>query len=332
MLRVLVPPFCCALLLSFGGCGDTGSNPGARTASPRTPERISVAVIPKGTTHAFWKSVEAGARKAGHELDIDVIWKGPLREDDLAQQKSIVEDFVAQKVSAIVLAPLNDAALAPSVANARIAQVPVVIIDSNVQGHAGRDFVSFVATDNHEAGRLGGRKLAELLGGKGRVVLLRYEAGHASTSKREQGFVDALKESDQIELVVDNRRGGADASQAQTAAENILDQLEAADGIFCPNESTTLGMLLALQKHGLAGKKRFVGFDASAPLLAGLRAGDLDALVIQDPTKMGYLGVKTAVEHLRGRDVEPRIDTGTRVVTRENVDDPDIRAMTGEGS
>ncbi len=320
-----------APVVGLAGCdrgGPSDANPAAEGGDVRPGVR-RIAVIPKGTTHVFWKSVEAGARQAGEELGVEVVWKGPLKENDLSQQKSIVEDFVAQNVDAIVLAPLNQAALASSVANATAQGTAVVIIDSAVSGRAGEDFVSFVATDNHRGGQMGGEKLAELLGGRGKVVLLRYEAGHASTGEREAGFVEAIRQHPGIELIVDNRRGGADASEAQNAAENMLDKLEEADGIFAVNESTTYGMLLALQKHGLAGKKTFVGFDASPPLIAGLEAGQVQALVVQNPTRMGRLGVQAAVDHLDGKGVESRIDTGVALVTAENLGDEAIKAMIG---
>lgn len=314
----------------LSGCSDEGSSGAAdrQAAGPQSKPRI--AVIPKGTTHVFWKSVEAGAKAAGREHDVEVIWKGPLKENDLAQQKTIFEDFVAQGVDAIVLAPLNEAALASSVSYATVRGIPVVIIDSAVQGEAGKDFVSFVATDNYVGGQMGGKKLAELLNGSGKVVLLRYEAGHASTSQRESGFLDAIRKYPDIDVIVDNRRGGADASESQIVAENILDKLEEASGIFCVNESTTFGMLLALKKHQLAGKKVFVGFDASPPLVQGLNDGHIAALVVQDPKKMGHDGVAAAVDHLNGRTVAPRIDTGVELVTRDNLSDPAIKALVGQ--
>jgi len=319
---------CLALVLGVSAC-DQNATPGPAGDGDAADAR-RIAVIPKGTTHVFWKSVEAGARQAGDELGVEVVWKGPLKENDLSQQKTIVEDFTAQGVDAIVLAPLNEAALKSNVANATAQGSAVVIIDSAVDGEAGTDFVSFVATDNYQGGQMGGQKLAELLEGKGKVVLLRYEAGHASTGKREAGFIDAIKQFPDIELTVENRRGGADASEAQNAAENMLDRLEEADGIFAVNESTTYGMLLALQKHGLAGQKVFVGFDASPPLVEALEGGQINALVVQNPTRMGYLGVKTAVDHLDGNAVDPRVDTGVALVTQDNLDDDEIKAMIGK--
>jgi len=290
----------------------------------------TIAVIPKGSTHAFWKSVEAGARRAGAELGVEIIWKAPLREDDRAQQIAVVEQFVTDRVSAIVLAPLDDIALRGPVKSAHDRNIPVVIIDSALKGEAGRDFVSLVATDNHRGGEIGGTELARLLGGKGKVVLLRYAEGSASTLAREAGFLDAIHRHPGIAITVDNRYSGATVSSAQDAAMNLLDKLREADGIFCPNESSTQGMLLALRQTGLVGKKIFVGFDTSPALMAALNKGDIQALVAQNPTRMGYLGVITAVKHLRGETVPTAIDTGCVLVTRDNQNDPAVKAVLGK--
>jgi ribose transport system substrate-binding protein len=289
-----------------------------------------IAVIPKGTTHSFWKSVEAGARQAGGELGVEIIWKGPLKEDDRAQQIAVVQQFVSSGVSAILLAPLDDTALRNPVRSAGEHDIPVVIFDSALKGEAGKDFVSFVATNNRRGGELAGEELARLLSGKGKVVLLRYAEGSASTAEREAGFLSVLKKYPGITLIVDNRYGGATISTAQDASMNLIDKIREADGIFCPNESSTQGMLLALRQTGLAGTKTFVGFDTSSFLLAALNKGEIQALVAQNPTRMGYLGVTTAVKHLRGEKVETAIDTGCVLVTKANRHTPEVEAVVGK--
>lgn len=289
-----------------------------------------IAVVPKGTTHSFWKTVEAGAREAGAEFGVEILWKGPLKEDDRAQQIGVVQQFVGSGVSAIVLAPLDDTALRTPVKSATERNIPVVIFDSGLKGEAGRDFVSFVATNNRLGGRLGGQELARLLGGKGKVVLLRYSEGSDSTAQREAGFLEVMKEHPGITVILDNRYGGATVAAAQDTSLNLIDKLREADGIFCPNESSTQGMLLALRQTGLAGKKLFVGFDTSPALLAALNKGDIHALVAQNPRKMGYLGVATAVQHLRGIKVEPLVDTGCVLVTKANRSTPEVEAVIGK--
>lgn len=306
-------------LFVFWGCAD----PGTMSA------RDSIAVIPKGTTHVFWRSVEAGAQRAGRELDVNIIWKGPLKENDRAMQIALVEQFVTEGVAGIVLAPLDDTALLRPVRGAAARGIPVVIFDSDLNGEVGTDFISFVATDNYEGGRLGGRRMVDLLGGRGKVVLLRYQVGSASTTRREQGFLDVVRESPGIEVILENQYGGATSGETIQKAEELLDTLRRADGIFCPNESTTYGMLVALRKHNLAGRIRFVGFDSSEELVRGLEREEIDALIVQDPRNMAYLAVNTLVGHLRGESVPERIDTGVRVIDRSNLSDLEVRQLLG---
>lgn len=339
MRKSLVVLFVLATLLA--GCSSKSSTsntstspaptPGgaAPSAAPAGASNLTIAVIPKGSTHDYWKSVQAGALAAGKDMKVTIDWKAPLQEDDRAAQIQIVQNFVADKVNGIVLAPLDENALAGPVQSAKAQNIPVVIIDSALKGTPGTDFVSFVATDNHKGGLLGGYRLAQLLGGKGKVVMLRYEEGSASTEAREAGFLDAMKKYPGIQIISDNNFGGATMGEAQTKAMQMVDVLKQANGIFCPNESTTLGMLHALIQNNLAGKVKFVGFDTSGPLIDGLKAGQIDALVAQNPVQMGYDGVQVAVEKIRGQSVPTTIDTGATVVDKTNLNTPDIQKLLG---
>jgi len=208
-------------------------------------------------------------------------------------------------------------------------KIPVVIFDSALKSEPGKDFVSFVATNNRRGGELGGEELARLLGGKGKVVLLRYAEGSASTAEREAGFLGVLKKYPGITVVSSDQHAGATRETAKRAAENLLNRFGAdLDGVFTANESSTVGMLLALQDIKKAGKIKFVGFDASQTLLDALRAKQLDGVAVQNPMKMGYLGVKTMVAHLQGKPVEKRIDTGVTLVTPETLDLPATKELT----
>ncbi len=300
---------------------------GKKTAAPAAggAKTYQIAVIPKGTTHEFWKSIHAGAVQAGRELGVEVIWKGPQKEDDRAQQITVVEDFISRGVDGIVLAPLDDRALMRPVQDAVREKIPVVIIDSGLQGS---DYISYIATDNYQGGVLAARRLGGLLGGRGRVFCIRYQEGSASTTQRETGFLDTIKkEFPDIALLVQDQYAGATTETAYQLAENLISRFPNVDGVFTPNESSTFGMLRALQESGLAGKVKFVGFDSSPKLVQALRDGVLNGLVLQNPMKMGYLGVKTMIAHLRGDTVAKVIDTGVTLVTREIMDSPDIKEL-----
>lgn len=308
------------------GCSKHGAPEGS--GGKPTPARLRLAMIPKGTTHEFWKSVHAGAVKASRELDVDLVWKGPLKEDDLKSQIDLMQSFVAQKVAGIALAPLNDKALVSSVNAAAQAGSPVVIFDSALSGG---NVVSFVATDNRAAGALAATRIAELLGGPGKIVVLRYQEGSASTHEREEGFLAGVKTHAGLEVVSDNQYGGPTTESAFAASERLLLAQNAAGGgvsaVFAPNESTTFGMLLALEKAKLTGKIRFVGFDISEKLAKAVEAGEIDALVLQNPFKMGELTVHALVDHLRGKSVEPRTDTGAELLDRKSMSQPAIQAL-----
>lgn len=295
----------------------------------KASDRLTIAVIPKGTMHEFWKTVHAGAVKASKELDVDIIWKGPIKEDDRDAQIAVVEDFISKGVSGIVLAPLDDMALRSPVANASRSGIPVVIFDSGLQGS---DFISFVATDNFKGGQLAGEHIAKILDGKGNVMMLRYNVGSDSTMQREKGFLDAVAKHEGIRVVSDNQYGGVTPESAYKASENLLSRFKKGglldvDGIFCPNESTTFGMLRALQDGGYAGKVKFVGFDASRQLIDGMKKGQIDGLVLQNPMQMGYTAVKATVQHLKGEKVEKQIDTGAKLVTPENMNTPEMKEL-----
>jgi len=295
-------------------------------------QAYEIAVVPMGSTHEYWKAIHAGALKAERELNaagvpVTVIWKGPLREDDRDQQIQVVENFIGRQVSGIVLAPLDQHALVGPVEEAVGAHIPVVIVDSALVSPAPS---SFIATDNREGGRIAARRLGALLGGRGKAILLRCLSGSASTEERESGFLEVMqRDFPGIELLSTNQHAGATRDTARRASENLLNRFGGeVNGIFTPNESSSAGMLLALRDAGLAGGRvKFVGFDAGETLIAGLRTGDLQGLVIQDPFRMGYLGVETLVTVLRGGKVPAVIKTSVGLVTPENMDEPAMAAL-----
>lgn len=283
-----------------------------------------VAVIPKGTSHEFWKAVHAGSVRAGDAMGVEIQWVGPQPEGDREAQIGVMETMITRGVDGIVLMPVDGAALARVSQEAKDAGIPVVIADSGLDWE---EQISFIATDNREAGRIAGRRLRDLMGGAGRAVMMRYAEGSESTKQREGGFLEGVGEQPGIELLSTNQYAGNTKEGAQAVAENLLTAHPDLTGVFCSNESATHGMLRALEAAGLAGKVRFVGFDSSGTLLEGLRAGHIDALVLQDPVHMGDTAVRTLVSHLNGADVARRVDTGVTVATSKNLASPEIAAL-----
>ncbi len=318
MIRHAIRLACVALAVGVvvSGCG---------RSEPPANKRLQIAVIPKGTTHEFWKTIHAGAQKAANERGVDIIWKGPVKEDDRDEQIKVVENFIAQGVDGIALAPLDDQALVPVLNDARARNIPVVIFDSGVKWDG---YVSYVATDNYKAGVLGAERIGELLGGKGNVILLRYAEGSTSTMEREAGFLATLKEKfPAIKVVSQNQYAGPTTETGYAASENLLSIHKDVQGIFTPNESSTFGMLLALEAAGRTNKLHLVGFDASQKLVEALAAGKIGGLVLQNPLRMAELAVTTLLDAKAGKAVPKRIDTGEFMITRENMKQPEMDAL-----
>jgi ribose transport system substrate-binding protein len=291
----------------------------------------TIAVIPKGTTHEFWKSIHAGAEKAKQELaakgvQVDIIWKGPLREDDREQQIQVVENFTSRKVSGIVLAPLDSQALVNPVESAVQAGIPVVVMDSGLKSDK---YLSFVATDNFKGGQLAGQFLGKSLNEKGNVILLRYAVGSASTEEREKGFLDAIGKFPGIKLISADQYAGATVETAYQASQNLLNRFgNEVDGVFCVAEPATIAMTKALRDIGKGGGKvKMIGFDAGSQSVLDMKNGDVQGLAVQNPMLMGYLSVMTMVKHLQGEKVENRIDTGVVLVSPENMEQPEMKDL-----
>jgi ribose transport system substrate-binding protein len=283
-----------------------------------------IAVIPKGITHIFWESIRRGAEKAGAEAGVKIFWNGPEREGNREMQIQIIEDFITQKVSGFVLAPIDNKALVPSVEKICAREIPCVIIDSGIDTDK---YVSFIATDNYKGGVIAARRMGKILNGKGKIVVVKYAPGSASTMKREDGFIDTIKkEFPEIEIV-DTKYGLDTVETALQAAEDLLTKNTELDGLFACNESTSVGALRALQSQGRAGKMKMIGFDAGGLLIEGVKTGVVDSLVVQNPYRMGYEGVKVLVAALDGKKVERRVDTGVTLVTKDNLETPEIQAL-----
>ncbi len=299
-----------AALLLLGGCGSQES-------------RLRIAVVPKGTTQSFWLAVKAGAEDAARDMNAEIIWKGPAKETDVAGQKRIVENFINQGVDAIVMAACNETAMIPTVEQADKAGIPVVTIDSGVKSDVPR---SFIATDNVEGAREAARVLAKLIGEKGEVGLIPFVKGAATSNMREDGFKDEIAKYKDVQLV-SVLYSNSDIMQGVRVTEDMLTAKPNLAGIFAANEGGAVGAARALALRRLGGKVKLVAFDAAPAEIDALEKGTIQALIVQNPYKMGYEGVKAAVRSIKGEEVKPRIDTGVTVVTQANFRDPKIQKV-----
>jgi ribose transport system substrate-binding protein len=258
---------------------------------------------------------------------VEVIWKGPVHDDNREEQGNVVEDFVTQKIDGICLAPIDSSSLLNAVRGARQANIPVVIFDSGLEDAS--LITSYVATDNYNGGRLAARELGKRLNGKGNVILLRYSSGSESTENRERGFLETIaKEFPDIKILSEDQYAGTSEQSALDKSQQLLLRFrDQVNGIFAVNEPSAVGMLRALEEAGLAGKVVYIGFDSSERLVQALKDDKIQGLVLQDPVRMGYLAVKTMVEHLEGKKVDNRVSTGEHVATRENMNEPEIQKL-----
>ncbi len=308
----------------------------ALAPSARAAEQLTLAAIPKSTGGEFWETVAVGARKAAKDLGVTLKWEGSVTETDVAEQNKIIENMINTGVKGIALAPLNQKASRRAVENIVASGIPVVIFDSSVDGTA---HSSYIATDNKQGGVIGGKELVRLIGDKkgAKVMCMRFIQGTGSTEARSAGFIETAKAAG-FTVAADAYSDTGTIEGCKTAAANTLERfvkngaLEL-DGIFAANLTATLGMDSALddlRKGGIKVTVKFVGFDTSKKLVEDVQAGKIDALVAQNPEKMGYLAVETLYKVVKKQEVPKMVDTGTVLVTKDKLaNDAEVRKLVG---
>lgn len=287
-------------------------------------ETVRIGVIPKALAHEFWGAVHAGADEAAREAGVTIEWQGPATETAFSRQIEIVEAMINSRVDGIVLAPTEATALVGAVERAAREGIPVTIFDSGINTD---EYVSFVASNNYEAGVTAAHTLAELLRGRGQVVVVKNVAGSSSTMEREAGFEDTLAKDYPRMEIVDFKYCQSDRALALAVTENMLTAHPGLDGMFASAEPGTVGAAKALRNRGLTEQVQLVGFDWTYTLERDFREGVIRALVVQDPFEIGRRAVQTVLAALRGETPPKRIDTDTHVVTLENIDKPEIEAV-----
>jgi ribose transport system substrate-binding protein len=307
-----------------------------RSASAADEKTITLAAIPKSNGGEYWETVERGARRAAAELGVTLKWEGTVTETEIAEQNKIIENMVNLGVNGIALAPLNKKATRREVESAVAAGIPVVIFDSAVDGTAQS---SFIATDNQQGGVIGGKELVRLIGDKkgASVMCMRFVQGTGSTEARAEGFIETAKAAGYT-VAADPYPDTGTIEGCKTAAANTLEQFVKdgslnLDGIFAANLYSTLGVASALddlRKAGIKVNVRFVGFDTSKRLVEDLQGGTIDALVAQNPEKMGYLAIQTLYKVVNKQPVPAMVDTGTVLVTKDKLaNDAEVRKLVG---
>jgi ribose transport system substrate-binding protein len=299
---------------------------GGGLAACHASRKKRIAVIPKATSHIFWLSVQKGAFAAGQEFGVEILWNGPPTETDYARQMQILDSMVAQRVDGIAIAAAERKALVAGVDRAVAAGIPITVFDSGLDS---QNFLSYVATDNVEAGRIAARALAEILSNKGKVAVVMHAPGSASTMDRERGFTEVVEREFPGLKIVASQFGMSDRAKSRAAAENILTAHPDLNGIFASSEPSSVGAALALKGRGLVDKVALVAFDSSESMIEDLRAGAIDAMVVQDPQRMGFEAVKTLVDKLDGKTPPKRLDLNAVVVRAKDLNEPRVKRLLG---
>jgi ribose transport system substrate-binding protein len=295
----------------------------AVSAGCGTKRRQVVGVVPKGANHIFWQTVRAGALKAAQEFDFDIEWNAPTLEVDASRQIEILESMVNRRLAGIVVAPVDRKALIAVIERAGREGIPVAVFDSEVD--TGQR-IAYVATDNTEGGRMAARRMGQILGGKGKVGIIGFMPGSASTMQREDGFQDEMKKRFPAVQIVGLQFGMANRAKAMAATENLLTAHPDLAGLFADNESSSSGTVQALKGRN-ARQVKLVAFDASESLIADMREGWIDSLVVQNPFRMGYESTRAVGLYLRGQQPPKNVDSGATLVTAADLARPEIRAL-----
>lgn len=310
-----------------GGNAPASGSTSAPTTSIKTKgadEKLTLALVPKGTTHQFWQTVKAGAEAAAKEVNATVVFNGPSKENNVPEQIDIVRNFGTQGVDGMAVAATDKGALVAPIKEIQEKGIPVVVVDSAVEPDPSH---SFIATDNVAAARLAAEEMGRLLNGKGNVAILNFQKGSGTSDEREQGFRDGIAKFPGIKIVA-NEYTKSDVGNAVAQSESILTANPNLDGLFASNEPNVIGAAKVLNDKGKAGKVKLVGFDAADAEIEGLQKGTINALIVQDPFKMGYEAVKALAQLVRGQGTpEKRIDTGAKVVTKANMDTPEMQKL-----
>jgi ribose transport system substrate-binding protein len=306
-------------------CGAGCEKEPATSETPSEPRHV-IAVVPKLTNTVYWQSVLAGAKEAGKDYGYEIIWDGPDRETNSPLQIQIIDNAIGRHVEGVVIAPVDRTALVPSVDNLAELNIPCVIIDSGLDAV---HFLSFASTDNYQGGVLAAQRMGQVLGGKGNVLVVRHIAGSHATVKRLSGFIDTISNDFPGIKIVGSESGQDTAEIAKQVTEEMLQRHPDVQGLFACNVDVSVGALEALEAAKRTDVK-MVAFDPAKSLIEGLRSGEVSAIIVQDPYKMGYEGVKVIALHNKGQSSPRLIDTGVAVVTSENLTDPQIMRLLGE--
>ncbi len=284
----------------------------------------TIVFIPKSTDVTYWLFLRKGAADKGKELGYKLDYQGVARESEIAGQVSLVSNIAASKPAGILMAATDAKALVPPVEAAIKAGVPIIMVDSGVDSDA--PYAS-ITTDNYDGAYQSGKLLAEMIGGKGKVINLGITAGSETGMQRSDGFIDAIKEFPDITLLP-VQWTAAEAATSMNITSDLLTANPDVNGIFSAAASIAAGAAQALKAKGLDKKIKLVTFDPSPEVLPLFEDGTIHAIIAQDPYQMGYRGVEFLDTVIKGGTIEEKkIQIPVYIITPENYDKPETKKL-----
>ena len=288
-----------------------------------TQDKLYIPLISKGFQHQFWQAVQAGAAKAAAELGVEVTCEGPDTEAQVDRQIDMLAAALAKKPAAIGFAALDSQAAIPLLKQAQEAGIPVIAFDSGVDSDIP---VATAATDNLAAAALAADKMAEMIGGSGKVALVVHDQTSRTGIDRRDGFVNRMKEAHPEVEIVDIQYGAGDQLQSTEIAKAILTAHSDLKGMFGANEGSAIGVVNAKKELGKTDLV-VIGYDSGAAQKAAIMDGTMAGAITQNPVGIGYETVKAAVAASKGEAVSKSIDTGFFYYDKSTIDAPEIAAV-----
>jgi ribose transport system substrate-binding protein len=289
----------------------------------------TIALIPGLTTDAFYITMRKGAEMAAKAVGCELLFQGGP-EFNPTVQVPVLQAVIARKPSAILIAPTDKQQLIAPLQQAKDAGVPVITVDTFIDdgkyqdGAGPGDFpLSYIATDNVLGGFLAGSALAATIGGRGKVYVSNVKPGISTTDQREEGFKLAMRQFPNI-TVLETQFNDDDANKAAAQVQAVFARNQDLAGVFGANLFSAIGAADGVKAMGKQGQIRVVAFDAPSRIVDDLKSGLIDLAVAQHPAEIGYYGVMTAYAVIHGQSVPPQIGTGSTIMTKTNIDDPEI--------
>jgi len=319
ILKILVGLVAIAMIISLAAC--------QQQPAAADDEEIYIPVISKGFQHQFWLAVRQGAEQAAEEYGVTITFEGPETEAMVDKQVEMMQVALDKNPDAICLAALDSKALIPQLEAAQAAGIPVIGFDSGVDSDI---ILSTAATDNVAAAALAADKMAELIGGEGKVAVIVHDQTSRTGIDRRDGFVNRMASAHPNITIVDVQYGGGDHLRSTDLAKAILQANPDLKGFFGANEGSIIGVLNAVTEMGLEGQIVVIGYDSGRQQMEAIRSGVQAGAITQDPIGIGYKCVEAAVKAIRGETLPTVIDTGFHWYDATNIDDPVIKALLYE--